>query len=106
MDNFYMFLDSDHTLLTYVNITAGDFVVELTRGYRLDGLWECTISEITFVSEFEQLTYRIYVRPDVIDEFNVRGTTLPVLNSIDVDTDTRLIYLLIRFVISKYKQTS
>lgn len=87
MDNFYLFLASDDSLLTHVNNTADDFVVELPRRYRLDGTWECAISEITFVSEFEQLTDRIDVCADVIDDSYVRGTTLPVLRSIDVDTD-------------------
>jgi hypothetical protein len=48
MDNFYLFLASDDSPLTHVNNTAGDFVVELPRRYRLDVSWKCTISEITF----------------------------------------------------------
>ena len=90
MEIFYLFLASDHSLLTHVNNTAGDFVVELPRRYRLDGSWECAISEITFVSEFEQLTDRIYVCADVIDDSYVRRTTLPILRSIDLDTDTKV----------------
>ena len=90
MDNFYLFLASDDSLLTHFNNTAGDFVVELPRRYRLDGSWECAISEITCVSEFEQLTHRIYVCADVIDDSYVRVTTLPVLRSIDVDTDAEV----------------
>ena len=88
MDNVHLFLASNDSLLTHVNNTAGDFVVVLPRRYRLDGTWECTISEITFFSEFEQLTDRIYVYADMIDDSYVRGTTLPVLRSIDVDADT------------------
>jgi hypothetical protein len=83
MENVYLFLASDHSLLTHVNNTAGDVVVELPRRYRLDGSWECAISEITFVSEFEQLTDRIYVCADMIDDSYVRRTTLPILRSID-----------------------
>ena len=90
MEIFYLFLASDHSLLTHVNNTAGDFVVELPRRYRLDGSWECAISEITFVSEFEQLTDRIYVCGDMIDDSCVRRTTLPILRSIDLDTDTKV----------------
>ena len=90
MENVYLFLASDHSLLTHVNNTAGDFVVELPRRYRLDGSWECAISEITFVSEFEQLTDRIYVCADMIDDSYVRRTTLPILRSIDLDTDTKV----------------
>ena len=90
MEFFYLFLASDHSLLTHVNNTAGDFVVELPRRYRLDGSWECAISEITFVSEFEQLTDRIYVCGDMIDDSYVRRTTLPILRSIDLDTDTKV----------------
>ena len=37
MDNFYLFLTRDHSLLTHVNNTAGNFVVELPQRYRLDG---------------------------------------------------------------------
>ena len=90
MENVYLFLASDHSLLTHVNNTAGDFVVELPRRYRLDGSWECAISEITFVSEFEQLTDRIYVCADMIDDSYVRRTTLPILRSIDLDTDAKV----------------
>ena len=90
MDNFHLILASDDSLLTHVNNTAGEFVVELPRIYRLDGSSECAISEITFVYEFEQLTDRIYVCADVIDDSYVRGTTLTVLRSIDVDTDTKV----------------
>ena len=90
MEFFYLFLASDHSLLTHVNNTAGDFVVELPRRCRLDGSWECAISEITFVSEFEQLTDRIYVCGDMIDDSYVRRTTLPILRSIDLDTDTKV----------------
>jgi hypothetical protein len=90
MENVYLFLASDHSLLTHVNNTAGDFVVELPRRYRLDGSWESAISEITFVSEFEQLTDRIYVCADMIDDSYVRRTTLPILRSIDLDTDTKV----------------
>ena len=90
MENVYLFLASDHSLLTHVNNTAGDFVVELPRRYRLDGSWECAISEITFVSEFKQLTDRIYVCADMIDDSYVRRTTLPILRSIDLDTDTKV----------------
>ena len=68
MDNCYLFLASDDSLLTHVNKTAGDFIVELLRRYGLDGSWECAISEITFVSEFEQLTDRICVCADVLDD--------------------------------------
>jgi hypothetical protein len=85
-----MFLASDDSLLTHVNNTAGDFVVELPRRYRLDGSWECAINEITFVSEFEQLTDRIYVYADVFGDSYVIGNTLPVIRSIDVDTDTKV----------------
>lgn len=90
MDNFYLFLASDDSILTHVNNTAGDFVVELPRRYRLDGTWEYSSWEITFVSEFEQLTDRIYVCADVIEDSYVRGTTLPVLRSIEIDTDTKI----------------
>jgi hypothetical protein len=90
MDNCYLFLASDDSLLTHVNKTAGDFIVELPRRYRLDDSWECAISEITFVSEFEQLTDRMYACTDVMDDSYVRGTTLPVLRSIDIDTDTKV----------------
>ena len=90
MDNFYLFLASDDSPLTHVNNTAGDFIVELPRRYRLDVSWECTISEITFVSELEQLTDRTSVCAEVINDSYVRATTLPVLRSIDVDTDTEV----------------
>ena len=90
MDNFYLFLASDDSPLTHVNNTAGDFVVELPRRYRLDVSWKCTISEITFVSELEQLTDRTSVCAEVINDSYVRATTLPVLRSIDVDTDTKV----------------
>ena len=90
MDNVYLYLVSDDSLLTHVNNTDGDFVVKLPRRYRLDGSCECAISEIMCLSEFEQLKDRIYVCADVIDDSYVRGTTLPVLRSIDVDTDTKV----------------
>ena len=86
----YVFLCSADSLQTHVNNTASDFVIDLPRTYRLDGTWECALTEITFVSQFEHLTDRIYVCSDVIEDSYVKGTALPILRSLDVDTDEKV----------------
>jgi hypothetical protein len=69
---------------------AGDFLVDLPKSYRIQGQWECALTEITFVSQLERLTQRIYVCCDLADQSYVKETSLPVLRSIDVDADEKV----------------
>jgi len=90
MDDFYLHLYCGDSLATHVNNHAGDFLVNLPRSYRLQGRWECALTEITFVSQLERLTHRVYVCCDLVDQSYVKETSLPVLQSIDIDADEKV----------------
>jgi hypothetical protein len=90
MDDFYLYLYCGDSLATHVNNHAGDFLVDLPKSYRIQGQWECALTEITFVSQLERLTQRIYVCCDLADQSYVKETSLPVLRSIDVDADEKV----------------
>ncbi|CAC5420627.1 unnamed protein product [Mytilus coruscus] len=47
----------------------------------MDGEWECALLELSFVPQFETPTRRVYFCLDFIEHTNVRGTTLPILQS-------------------------
>jgi len=105
MEHFYLFRGSADSLHTHVNNKAGDFVVDLPRTYRLDGHWECALTEATFVCDLEQLTDRLYFCSDVIEDSYVKGTALPVLRSVDVDSNTKLDIFFNPLYYLTYKQT-
>ena len=84
MNDFYLHLSSGDSLATHVNNHAGDFLVDLPRTYVLEGQWECALMEVTFLSDLEKSTKRIYVCCDLVDQSYVRGTSLPILRPIDI----------------------
>lgn len=90
MDDFYLHLYCGDSLVTHVNNHAGDFIVDLPRSYRLQGQWECALTEMTFVSQFERMTHRVYVCCDLVDQSYVKETSLPLLRSIDIDADEKV----------------
>lgn len=90
MDDFYLHLYSGDSITTIVNNHAGDFLVDLRRTYYLDGHWECAMTEITFLSQFERRIHRINICTDTVEQSYVRDTSLPVLRSIDIDSDEKV----------------
>ena len=90
MEDFYLHFHCADSLLSHVDNHAGDFTVDLPRRFLLNGQWECGLSEITFVSNFEKSTHRIYVCSNLVEDSYVKGTSLPILRSIDVDAEEKV----------------
>jgi hypothetical protein len=89
MDDFYLHLHCADSLLSYVDNHAGYFTVNLPRRFLLSGQWECGFPDIPFVSDFEKLAHRICVCSNLVEDSYVKGTSLPVLCSIDVETEEK-----------------
>lgn len=90
MDDFYLHLHCTDSLLSHVDNHAGDFTVDLPRRLLLNGQWKCGLSEITFVSDFEKLTHRIYVCLNLVEDSYVKGTSIPISRSIDVESKEKV----------------
>jgi hypothetical protein len=90
MDDLYLHLHSGDSVSSHVENHAGDFTIDLSRTYPLNGQWECTLTEIMFVSDYEKLTHRIYVCSSFVEDSYVKGTLLPILRSIDVDAEEKV----------------
>lgn len=84
MNDFYLHLYCGDSLEKHVDSHAGDFLVDLPRTYVLEGQWECALTELTFVSDFEKLINRIYVCSDLVVQSYARGTSLPILRPVDI----------------------
>lgn len=87
LKDFYLHLHSGDSLSSHVDNYAGDFTIDLPRTYPFNGQWECAL---TFVSDFEKLTHRIYVCSNFVEDSYVKGTLLPILRSIDVDAEEKV----------------
>jgi len=90
MDDFYLHLHCADSLLSHFDNHAGDFTVDLPRRFLLNGQWECGLAEITFVSDFEKLANRIYVCSNLVEDSYLKGTSLPILRSIDVEAKEKV----------------
>ena len=84
MDDFYLFVNSQDSLSTFVNNVGGHFRVCLPKRYILDGTWECALLELSFAPQLITSTRRIYVCCDFVDHSYVRGTSLPILQSVGI----------------------
>ena len=90
MDDFYLHLHCADSLLSHVDNHAGEFTVDLPRRFHPNGQWGCGLTEITFVSDFEKLTHRIYVCSNLVEDSYAKGTSLPILRSIDVEAEEKV----------------
>jgi hypothetical protein len=61
MEQFYVFANSEDSLNIFNDNTGGRFRVYFPNPYVLDGTWECTLLEVTFVPKLNTPTRRIYV---------------------------------------------
>ena len=88
MDEFYLFINSQDSLSTFPSNVGGNFKICIPKRYILDGTWECALLEMSFVPELVTSTRRVYLCCDFVEPSYVRGTSLPILQSVGMWNET------------------
>lgn len=83
MDHFYLHLYCGDSRSTHIDNHAGDFTVNLSKTFHLEGRWECALTELTIHPQTENIIDRLYICTDAIVESYTRNSFLPLLRSIE-----------------------
>ena len=89
MESFYLYLSSQDCLDIRKNNNPSEFMIQLPKSYALDGHWSCAVTEIALTCNFRPRSKRLYLCGDLVEETCVRGTFIPVLRSIEIETKYR-----------------
>jgi hypothetical protein len=82
MEQIYVFANREDSLNIFNDNAGGRFRVYFPNPYVLDGTWECPLLEVTFVPKLTTPTRRIYAICDFVENYYVRDSYIPVLQSL------------------------
>jgi hypothetical protein len=86
MSDTYLYLNSQDSIDIRKKNSPSDFWIQFPKVFSFEGDWVCGLREISFTCDFTPKTSRLYLCCDIVEESYVRGTLLPVLRNLEVQS--------------------